>query len=171
MFKDDKDFHEKLAIGLSKENMLIDILNLSGIPASKYNVENVKEIDIELHEDNLLIDCKYMLTPYHLAYSDVGIQAMNCLTFSERHIKSYEKKEELTNKKVWLACIIDYKEYDVYELRFFPNSYLRNAGLSSKDNKIYADRRNGKNFYEFMSYVKNLKLIKDDKYSYDKIRD
>lgn len=167
MFKDDKDFYEKLALGLDKENMLIDILNLSGIPASKYNIENVREVDIELHEDNIFIDCKYMMTPYHMAYSDVGIQAMNCLTFSERHIKSYEQKERLTGKKIWLACMVNYKEYDIYELRFFPNSYLSNAELTSKDNKIYTDRRNGKDFYWFMSYLKNLKSMKEDKYSYD----
>lgn len=154
--KDTRTFEEKLKIGNEKEEMLIDFLNLCGIKSKKNNETDVTDVDIELTIDNIFLDCKYLETPYHMAFRDTGIQPANCLTLKVRHINNYAKKQFETGKEVWVACIVDYIDYDIYELVFFPNSYLHNLVLQNKSEyKLHVDRRNGIDLYEFLNYTKS----------------
>lgn len=153
--KDTRTFEEKLKIGNEKEEMLLDVLNLSGIKSEKNNEENVKDIDIVLVDDQMFIDCKYMETPYFMAFRDTGIQPANCLTVTTRHINNYAMKQLNTGKEVWVACIVDYVDFDVYELVFFKNSYLHSLIKDKNQYKIHFDRRDGIDLHGFLNYIKS----------------
>lgn len=147
-------FEERLKMGEEKENFLLDILNLSGFEARKHNVKDIKDIDIELVNENILVDSKYMETPFYKSFEYTGIQPFNCLTVKVNHINKYAKKEKETGKEVWIACFICYKDYDIYELRFFKNSYLKNLVDAKKANyKLHFDRRAGKDLRFFLNYL------------------
>lgn len=95
---DTRTFKEKLEIGNRKEEYLVDILNLSKVPAKLNNTTKVTDIDIELTNDDMYIDCKLIETPFYKAREFTGIDPDKCIPISVRHIKSYEKIETSTGK-------------------------------------------------------------------------
>lgn len=163
MSKDKRKFSERLEIGNNKEDLLVSILNLNGIPAKLNNTENVKDVDIELTRDNMYIDSKYCESEFLWSKQFTGIEPENCFLINKTHIDSYAKKELATNKRVWIAFLIDFKKFGIYEYRFFPNSYFVhkiNSGIKIKDNKINVDRTEGYTFDVFKKYINDLRDIK-----------
>lgn len=160
--KDTRTFQEKLTLGQEKENMLIDILNLSGFKARSYNDKEVTDIDVELVDDNILIDSKYMGTPFYSSYKYAGIQPADCLTISKKYVNIYDQKEKERGKEVWVACFVDYNNYNVYELVFFKNSYLKDLVDNSNDSnyKLHFNRNQGFSLNFFLNYLKMQRKFK-----------
>lgn len=151
---DTRNFHEKLAIGQEKEDMLVDMLNWSGFNAKRNNEEAVTDVDIELLEDSIYLDAKLMETPFYKAKEYTGFLPENCLTMQVRHINAYAHKEQRTGKEVWVACFVDYKDFDVHQLVLFKNSKLKELVDKSKVNtKLHFDRRDGHSFGFFLNYL------------------
>lgn len=161
---DTRTFEEKLLVGQKKENYLIDILNLCGVPAKLNNEDNVFDIDIELTYDDMFVDCKLIETPFIKAREFVNIDPDKCLPINVKHIKTYAEKERTTGKKAWVAFFIDFNIYNVYELVFVPNSQLlhlmNNHPEKIKNGKISFDRTIGRDMHSFLEYTKQIRKIK-----------
>lgn len=152
--RDNRGFYEKLALGIEKEIMLTGMLNWSGFKARRNNEESVTDIDIELIDDNIYIDAKFMETPFHKAFQYTGIQPENCLTLQTRHIKNYADKERTTGKEVWVGCFINYADYNVHELLFFKNSKLKQlVDKQPSAQKLHFNRKEGISFSSFLNYL------------------
>lgn len=159
--QDTRTFQEKLAIGQEKEDMLVEMLNWSGFKAQLNNEEMVTDIDIELPEDSIYLDAKFLETPFYKAHQYTGILPENCLTLQSRHINAYAYKEQRTGKKVWIACFVDYKDFNVHELIFFQNSKLKKiADKSETNSKVHFDRRDGHSFSFFLNYLNTQKQLR-----------
>ncbi|MNJ90008.1 hypothetical protein D3C87_75990 [compost metagenome] len=164
MKKNDIEWKKRLKLGNDKEDLLVGTLNLNGIAARLNNVENNKDVDIELFEDELYVDSKYIETVFLWSKQFTGIEPENCLPLNKTHIESYDKKEKQSGKKVWIAFLVDFKQFGIYEYRFFPNSYFvhqLNHGLVAKDNKINVDRTKGYTFDVFKKYIGDLRKIRN----------
>lgn len=163
MKKDERSFQEKLKIGNDKEELLVELFNSKGIVAKLNNEENVKDVDIELTNDNIYVDSKYLESEFMWSKQFTGIEPENCLLINKSHIESYANKELNTGKKVWVAFLIDYRSFGIYEYRFFPNSYLvhqlKNT-VSWKEDKLNVDRQFGMDFKSFLDYLSKLRVIK-----------
>ncbi|AEO93928.1 gp685 [Bacillus phage G] len=161
--KDNRTFNEKLEIGNKKEDELVEILNWCGIPARINNKENVRDIDIELTYDDMFVDCKLVETPFYKSKQYVNIDPDKCLPMNVSHIQAYDKKEKATGKKCWVAFFVNFKDFNVRELIFIPNSqlvYLVNNGLIKAHNdKVSFSREIGRDVYSFLDYVKQLRKI------------
>lgn len=162
--KDTRTFEERLEVGQQKEIYLVDILNLCGVPAKRNNDGNVYDIDLELTYDDMFMDCKLAETPFHKAKEILGIDPDKCLPMQVRHIRNYEQKEKETGKPSWIAYFVDFKDYNVYELIFIPNSQLvhliNTYPEKIKDGRISFDRSIGRDMHTFLSYIKQIRNIK-----------
>lgn len=160
---DTRSFEEKLEIGNDKEELLVEILNLSTVPARLNNEEDVKDVDIELTYDEMYVDSKYCETPFYYSKKYVGIDAEDCLTISQKHVKKYAAKEKETGKKTWVGFLVDYKDFGIYEYRFFPVSYLMyliENNINVRNDKLHVNRREGRDLYSFLDYIKKVRKIK-----------
>ncbi|MDF2534284.1 MAG: hypothetical protein K0R18_441 [Bacillales bacterium] len=160
---DSRSFEEKLKIGNDKEDLLVELLNLNGVPSKLNNEEDVKDIDIELVYDEMYVDSKYLESEFMWSMQHTGIEPENCLLINKSHVEAYAKKEANTGKKVWVAFLVDFKKFGIYEYRFFPNSYLihkiQNSG-PLKNNKLNVSRIEGKELKAFLDYVNLLRAVK-----------
>lgn len=155
-------FLERLKEGNKKEDALVDFLRLCGIEAERFNSQNVKEVDIILPKEKIYIDSKYVKTPFYSSEKYFKIHSKDCITVNVKHVESYEKKELETNSKVWVAFLIDYSNFGVYEYKFVPNSYLSfliKNNYCVQDGKLYFNKENGRSVYEFLDYINKYRNI------------
>lgn len=160
--KSDKDFKESLALGHEKEKLLLEVLNLNGIPAILNNNENVRDIDIELTKDGMYVDSKYFESVFMWSKQFTGIEPENCVLINKTHVEAYEKKEKETGKRVWVVFLINFENFGIYEYRFFPNSYFVHQlkmGQPVNNNKMNVDRTKGYTLDEFKNYIGELREI------------
>lgn len=162
MYKNDtRTFQEKLSLGQEKEDMLVEMLNWSGFSARRNNEESVTDIDIELIDDFIYIDSKLMETPFYKSQQYTGITPENCLTMQVRHINAYAHKQKRTGKETWIACFVDYKDFNVHELVFFKNSKLKElVDKTGSTTKLHFNRQNGFSFNFFLDYLNMRKTLR-----------
>lgn len=110
-------FEERLKLGNDKELYVNDILNLSGLSSKINNIDNVKDIDLYVN-DCVYIDVKYLERVFNDSYFYTDINPCDCLMIDKIHFKNYMTKQRETNKSVWIAFFINFKEFDIFELRF-----------------------------------------------------
>lgn len=167
----DRDFIERLTLGQNYEMRLKDILNDHGVPAKLNNEDNVYDIDLELYDDNMYVDSKFVKTAYTNSFKEYGILPENCMLINVNHVEKYHEKEKSTGKTVWIAFFVKYDDYKVKDLVFVPNSYLMyliNKARESKlniirDGKFRVNRTYCRSLDEFLNYIDQVREIKNMK--------
>jgi hypothetical protein len=112
------NFLQRLELGNDKEYYVNDILNLCSIPSRLNNLKNVKDIDLYLYEHNIYVDVKYAGSSFPDSKFYADIEPSDCLIVDKRHVSNYEAKRMEENVDTWIAFLIEFDDYDVFELRF-----------------------------------------------------
>lgn len=161
--KDDRSFEEKLELGNVQEDKLVEILNWCGVPAIRNNSDIVTDIDVVLTKDNMFVDSKLIETPFYKAKQYTGIDPDKCLPINVKHVRTYQRKEQLTGKRCWVAFFVDFPDFNVHELIFVPNSQLvyliDNHPGSVANNKLNFDRTIGRDLHSFLDYLKKVRKV------------
>lgn len=164
------NFLQRLELGNDKEYYVNDILNLCGISSRLNNIKDVKDIDLFLFEDNLYVDVKYSGSPFPESEFYTGIKPQNCLILDKKHVTTYEKKRKDCNVDTWIAFLIEFKEYNVFELRFIRTEKIINLifeekaivrSIKSQNRKmiINLDKNDCLTMMEFVDYIRGNRLI------------
>lgn len=132
------NFYAQLKIGQEKEKEIRNFLQLSGINCIQNNNQNIKDIDLYLPNINVLMDIKYLKTPFNASDIFVHIDSKDCITINNRHIDTYYKQQQISNKQVWVCFYINYKQFNIKELRFAPIKQL--VKIKSLSKSVYNDR-------------------------------
>lgn len=165
------NFYERLKIGNEKEKYIVEILNLIGLKFEMNNLQNVTDIDLKMDELKIIMDVKYIHTPFFNSETFTGITPDNCLPLSIKHINTYYQKQQNDNYEAWICFLINLEEFNINEIKFVPVSYLKHlieTGTGSITNgKLNIDRNVCSNTYSFLDYCNKKGLsLNRKKYSF-----
>lgn len=156
------DFYKKLKLGNKKEKMVCDILNLCGINCELNNLGNVKNIDLKSDDLKMIIDVKYIHTPFFNSESYFGINSANCLPIKIRHVNNYYNEEIQSNSQAWVCFLVDFDEYNIHEIRFIPVSQLKhivNCGKGRiRNGNLNIDKDICYNMQKFLNFCEKRKI-------------
>lgn len=163
------NFEARLQLGNQKEEYVCDILNLIGLECKQNNLINVTNIDLILENYNILIDVKYVNTPFRNSLRLVGIETQNCLPITKKYIKKY--LEEQQDKEAWICFYIKFDEYNINELKFIPVeklNYLNNKNTNYVNyNILNIDKNECYSTFEFLNYCKAKREFLNTKNKYN----
>ncbi|MFW6242951.1 MAG: hypothetical protein ACOC2W_02235 [bacterium] len=151
-----KTFNDRLQDGNDKEDLVKDILNLSGIQCRLNNNNNPLDIDLYLPNDNLYIDVKHLKSHFDGTHYLPFLTAENNLIISLKHLKNYQKKQKKTGIKAWIAFLVDYNinGQAIFELR-----YISVDGIFKLEQEERAVRRNIRSHNGYKTRIINLSRL------------
>lgn len=135
------DFNTQLKIGNEKENYVCDILNLCGLKTTTNNNVNVKDIDLKINDLDILLDVKFINTPFNNSKLFVGIEPQDCMPINVKHINTYYDKEIAEKKQSWVCFLVKFDLFNINELRFIAVSHLKYL-IESGNGKIRKGKLN-----------------------------
>lgn len=163
-------FYEQLKIGNKKENYVCNVLNICGIPTNLNNLEDVTDIDLTLPAHEIIMDVKFLNTPFNNSKSYVDIDPENCILINVNHVRRYYEKEQRDKLQSFVCFLIKYDLYNVNEIKFIPVSYLIYLIDSGKgkirNGKLHLSRNECHDMRWFLNYCNNKDSIKPKRYCF-----
>ena len=119
------NFYKQLKIGNEKEKYISEILNLCNIKTVQNNEEEVTDIDLMLPLHKIVMDVKFINTPFNNSQNYVDIPPQDCIPINVSHVNNYYQKQLTSGNEAWVCFLIKFDKYNINEIKFIPVNYLK----------------------------------------------